>query len=85
MDAAEAVCGREPIGVSEVIDHVTALTTKSLVQSDDASGATRYRLLETVRHYAADQLMLAEELVLGRRDDHNDAGPVLDRLRRLSL
>jgi ABC-type lipoprotein export system ATPase subunit len=29
--------------------------------------------------------LLAEELVLGRRDDHNDAGPVLDRLRRLSL
>ncbi|MDQ1458371.1 MAG: hypothetical protein QOH28_3991 [Actinomycetota bacterium] len=62
MDAAEAICGREPIGVSEVIDHVTALTTKSLVQSDEASGRTRYRLLETVRHYAADQLLLAEEL-----------------------
>lgn len=28
--------------------------------------------------------LLAEELELGRRDDHRDAGPVLDRLRRLS-
>src|SRR5204862_7810381 len=61
MDAAGAACGREPLGVSDVIGHVNALTTKSLVQSDDASGRTRYRLLETVRHYAADQLMLAEE------------------------
>ena len=29
--------------------------------------------------------LLAEELTLGRRDDHRDAGLVLDRLRRLSL
>ncbi len=60
MDAAEAVCGREPIDVSDVIDHVTALTAKSLILSDDASGRTRYRLLETVRHYATDQLVLVE-------------------------
>ncbi|TML15087.1 MAG: hypothetical protein E6G39_07390, partial [Actinobacteria bacterium] len=71
LDGAEAVCGQEPIDVSEVIDHVTALTAKSLVQSDEASGRTRYRLLETVRHYAADQLR-AEELEAARRShcDH---------------
>jgi putative ABC transport system ATP-binding protein len=28
---------------------------------------------------------LVEELVLGRREDHRDAGPVLDRLRRLTF
>ncbi len=29
--------------------------------------------------------LLAEDLTLGRRDDHSDAGPILDRLRRLSF
>jgi predicted ATPase/class 3 adenylate cyclase len=71
-DAAEAVCGREPIGVLDVIDHITALTAKSLVQSDEASGRTRYRLLETVRHYAADQLLLAEGEVETTRTTHCD-------------
>ncbi len=60
MSAAEAVCGREPIDVLAVIDHVTALTAKNLIQRDEASGRTRYRLLETVRHYAADRLLLTE-------------------------
>ncbi len=62
MDAAEAVCGREPIEASEVIDHVTALTAKSLVQNDDASGRTRYRLLESVRHFGAELLVAEGEL-----------------------
>ena len=60
MDAAEAVCGREPIGVADVIDHVIALSTKSLLQREEVSGRIRYRLLETVRHYSSEQLLLVE-------------------------
>jgi predicted ATPase/class 3 adenylate cyclase len=72
MDAAEAVCGREPTDVFDVLDHVTALTAKSLVQSEEASGRTRYRLLETLRHYAADQLLLAEGELEPTRMSHLD-------------
>ena len=41
----------------EVAGHLGALVDKSLVQFDDAgAGPGRYRLLETVRRYAAGQL-----------------------------
>ena len=39
-----------------MLDHLAALVDKSLVQSDDIRGSTRYRLLETVRHYAGERL-----------------------------
>lgn len=42
----------------QVLDHLSALVDKSLVQADESDGSTRYRLLETVRHYAAERLAL---------------------------
>ena len=54
------------------IDHVTALTAKSLLQRDEASGRTRFRLLETVRHYAAEQLLLVEGELEATRMAHCD-------------
>lgn len=56
LDAAESVCSTGSIGRLEVLDHVDALVDKSLVQAEDASGRVRYRLLETVRDYAARKL-----------------------------
>ncbi len=56
MKAAEAVCGREPIRMSDVLDHLTALTAKNLIQSDGTSGRSRFRLLETIRQYAQERL-----------------------------
>jgi DNA-binding NarL/FixJ family response regulator len=41
-----------------VLDHLSALVDKSLVQADETRGSTRYRLLETVRQYAAERLAL---------------------------
>ena len=55
--AAEAVAAGpdEPAGV--VLGHLGALVDKSLVQfGDTGSGVARYRLLDTVRQYAAGQL-----------------------------
>src|SRR5436190_2290392 len=52
LEAAEAVCGCD-----DVLTHLSALVDKSLVLFD-----TRYRLLETVRQFAAEKLAQSGEL-----------------------
>ena len=57
LAAAEAVTASEDVLPEEVIAHLGALVDKSLVHFDDTgAGPARYRLLETVRQYAAQQL-----------------------------
>ena len=58
LEAAETVSSRGGTGEWQVLDHLAALVDKSLVQADEIRGSTRYRLLETVRHYAAERLVL---------------------------
>jgi non-specific serine/threonine protein kinase len=60
LEAAEAVTARGDVAEWQVLDHLAALVDKSLVQAEDLQGQTRYRLLETVRHYAAERLALRE-------------------------
>jgi non-specific serine/threonine protein kinase len=57
VESAEHVCQGEGVDESEVLDLLTHLVDKSLVFGDERGGATRYRLLETVRQYARDRLM----------------------------
>ncbi len=42
---------------SEVLDLLSSLADKSLVVTEEKDGATRYRLLDTVRQYARDRLL----------------------------
>jgi non-specific serine/threonine protein kinase len=57
LAAAEAVATGPDVPAAEVLGHLGALVDKSLVQFDDTPGGQgRYRLLETVRQYAAGQL-----------------------------
>ena len=56
LGAAEAVCGSDGIEEIEVVDLLDSLVDKSLVIVDDASGQLRYRMLETVRAFAAERL-----------------------------
>ena len=70
LEAAEAVISaggtgegggtREGGGTGDwqVLDQLAALVDKSLVQAEEMHGSTRYRLLETVRQYAAERLAL---------------------------
>ena len=44
-----------------MLDLLTRLVDKSLVVADEHAGASRYRLLETIRQYAREQLMEAGE------------------------
>jgi predicted ATPase/class 3 adenylate cyclase len=56
LDAAEGVCGFGDMSAFEVIDLLGSLVDKSLVVAEPAGGALRYRLLETIRQFAAERL-----------------------------
>jgi predicted ATPase/DNA-binding SARP family transcriptional activator len=56
LDAAEAVCGFGGIEEFDVAGLLGSLVDKSLVVAEPAGPALRYRLLETIRQFAADQL-----------------------------
>jgi predicted ATPase/transcriptional regulator with XRE-family HTH domain len=57
LPAAEAVCAGDGIESSDVLDLLTSLVDKSLVQAEPgAAGEARYRLLETLRQYGHEQL-----------------------------
>jgi predicted ATPase/DNA-binding winged helix-turn-helix (wHTH) protein len=56
LASAEQVCTGDGIDASDVIEQMTSLVDKSLVVTDEQAGATRYRMLETIRQYALDRL-----------------------------
>ena len=66
LEAAEAVACGGDVAEWQVLDLLAALVGKSLVQAEVIRGSTRYRLLETVRHYAAERLS-QRRLRLARR------------------
>jgi predicted ATPase len=61
LDAVEGVCAEPGAGCAGALDIVTALLDKSLLSCDAGDAGTRYRLLETVREYAAERLREAGE------------------------
>jgi predicted ATPase len=96
LKAAEDVCAGDPLDRGEAAALLGRLVDKSLVQVEEGSGEYRYRLLETVRQYATEQLEAADERDgLERRhrewylelaeSDPTPAGdlPSRERLRRL--
>ena len=75
LDAAEAVCTSGDSGVADaldVLDQLSSLVSKSLVAADRTPESVRYRLLETIRQYAAQELLRAggETEVQNVRDRH---------------
>ncbi len=81
LHAAEAVaCGRD-VERFQVLDLLTLLVDKSLVVAESTSGATRYRLLETVRQYALEKLGETGEADAVRarhRDHYTEMAALLD-------
>jgi predicted ATPase/DNA-binding SARP family transcriptional activator len=53
LEAVEQVCGGDGL---DVVDLLSRLVDKSLVQADHAEGTARYRLLETIRQFADQRL-----------------------------
>jgi predicted ATPase len=56
MDAVEAVCGDDASGPEEMLDLLTALVDKSLVVHEPDVVGSRFRMLDTIRQYAAEWL-----------------------------
>lgn len=67
LDTAESVCAGDPVDHYSVLELVARLVNKSLVHADQARD--RFRLLETIRLYAAQRLADTGETV-ATRDRH---------------
>ncbi|MEE1788129.1 BTAD domain-containing putative transcriptional regulator [Streptomyces sp. SP17BM10] len=67
LEAAERVCADGVVGQGQVLELLTSLTEKSLLVADGearaggTSGAPRYRMIGTIREYAAHRLAEAGE------------------------
>ena len=67
---AEAVCGIDPLDPLDVVDLLSALVDRSMVVAEPGpDGATRYRLLETLRQYG-EQALAADASTATMRDRH---------------
>ncbi|KAB8145138.1 XRE family transcriptional regulator [Chloroflexia bacterium SDU3-3] len=58
LEAAEAVCAPQPDAPARpLLDSIESLLNQSLIQShEDATGESRFTMLETIREYALEQL-----------------------------
>lgn len=72
LEAAEKVCGVEPIEDFEVLDLLGSLVEKSLVMLEERDQGSRYRMLETIRDYAREKLQQdgEEADAAARHNDH---------------
>lgn len=61
LDAAEAVGAGEGLERSAVLDVLSSLVDKSLVQVEEGAPEVRYRLLETIRQHGTEKLSEAGE------------------------
>ena len=61
LDAAERVATGPDLAPAAVLDLLDRLVRQSLVATDRTGGRSRYRMLETLRQYAADKLDAAGE------------------------
>jgi predicted ATPase/DNA-binding SARP family transcriptional activator len=72
LEAAEQVCVGEAVEQKQVLDVLTSLAEKSLLVAGvewngKVDGPPRYRMLRTIKEYAADRLAEAEEANLARQ------------------
>jgi predicted ATPase len=65
LEAVEAVCAGDGIEEWEILDLLSSLVDKSLVEADaqagQETGRARYRMLETIREYSREKLRAGEE------------------------
>ena len=84
IEAAEAVVAGDGVDEWEVLDGILGLVDKSLVVADERTDHTRYRLLETMRHFGQANLATADTLA-SYRERHADYYAEYVLLRRPRL
>jgi predicted ATPase len=62
LEAAEQVCGVDPLAREDVLELLASLVDKSLVLRDEHDDGGRYGMLETIRDYAREKLEHDSEL-----------------------
>ena len=65
--AAVAVCAGDGVERWDAIDGLAGLVAQSMIGAEHTGSTTRYQLLETLRHFARDQLATAGDLDRRRR------------------
>lgn len=65
LDAAQAVCASQGIGVAEVQPLLSQLVRKSLLLVEHQEGSTRYRMLHVIRQYGQELLTTASYYISG--------------------
>jgi predicted ATPase/class 3 adenylate cyclase len=72
LEAAEVICAADPVDAFDVMDLLGSLVSKSLVVADRTPESVRYRMLETIRQYAAQELLRSggEDEVMAARNRH---------------
>ena len=66
LASAEQVCAGGGVATKDVIDLLASLSDKNLIVIEEQGGATRHRMLETVRQYTQDRLRESGEEALWR-------------------
>jgi predicted ATPase/DNA-binding CsgD family transcriptional regulator len=62
LDMAEQLCADDKLPAADILDLITALADKSLLELESVTlGQARYRMLETIREYASELLLAAGE------------------------
>ena len=69
LKAAESICSDTNIKSQEVLNLLSQLVEKSLINTEEVDGDKRYGMLETIRQYADEKLMESGEYVT-LRDKH---------------
>ena len=62
LEAAEEVCCLQDVEEFDVDDLLGSLVDKSLVVTEPSGGKARYRMLETIRQFAAERLVESDEV-----------------------
>jgi predicted ATPase len=72
LGEARVVCAGPGVEAFDVVDAVSSLVDKSLAQAEPVGADVRYRLLETLRQYAADKLGEQPDAGASTRQLHAD-------------